>query len=438
MMQLDFKQQQKGRLVMTPELRQAVQLLQFSAGELLDHVRREAGENPLLELEEAPDAVYAGSKPSAGSHSASSFSGDWLAAGPGGIYEGLEAQLGLIRGLPERERRIASYLAGNLDERGYLQIEPGEAAGLLGVGPEEVEDALCLIQSLEPAGVGARSLGECLRLQLERAGSSDQLVLDIVCGHLEDLAANRLPRLAEKLRVPLAEIRRASELIRSLHPAPGLIYGSSRELGIIPDLIAEPEGPEGGFRVRLNGQTEPRVSLHPTYRAMIDDAAQPEDTRNYLQGRYAAASLLLRQLEQRRATLLRVAGRIVKCQSECLAHGLQALRPLSQKELATELGVHESTISRTVNGKYLRTPLGVFELKQFFSVPLPSGGEAVSGESIRAAIGRMIGEENKRQPLSDQRIADLLGLQGVQIARRTVAKYREELGCPAAAIRKRH
>lgn len=444
MIRFGLKQEQTLKLTMTPELRQAIQILQYSSADLMSYLREQANENPVIDLKEYDLSMSGASSGQertgidySNSKSANSVDLlDWIAEPADTLYKHLQAQLGLVRGLTGIRRKTALYLIGNLDEKGYLETDAPEAARVLGIPAQEVLDTLALIQSFEPAGVAARSLEECLLLQLRRSGQDDPLAVAIVQRHLNDLACNRLQKMSDTLGASVAVIQETADKIRRLNPSPGAAFALNEQQYIVADLTVEQT--DSGYAVRLSDIGAPQVAVNPYYRQMLRNLPQQEETRQFIHDKYTTANWLMKSLEQRRQTLTRVAEAIVDMQRDFFDEGIHGLKPLTQKEIAERTGLHESTVSRAVSNKYMQTPRGLFELKYFFTSALASAdGESASSESAKRRIKQLIDDEDKRKPLADQTIAELLAREGLEISRRTVAKYREEMRIPSSAKRKR-
>jgi RNA polymerase sigma-54 factor len=337
---------------------------------------------------------------------------------------------------PSTVREAADSIIGNLDENGYLTASLEEIAATGQHKLEDVEAALKAVQSLEPAGVGARDVRECLLLQLEsrngRGGGAGQRVAD----HLMLLEPRLFMELARLLGRPTEHIQIAVEAIRHLDPRPGLRYSGPGARQVEPDVYISKEGDE--FIILLNDEDLPQLRLNPQYRRMLDRDQEPsKDVRNYVKERYASALQLMKNIEQRKQTILRVCQSIVRRQSQFLDQGIDFLRPMMIKEVAEEIGVHPSTVSRAVANKYAHTPQGVFELRYFFSeaVQGPSGG-ATPLLLLKRMVKKMIEEEDAAHPLTDEQITERLQSQGIQVTRRTVAKYREDMKIPSTHQRR--
>lgn len=352
----------------------------------------------------------------------------------------LHGQLNVMAMTP-RDLCMARAIVESLDDDGYLRTDLQELAGLLAPSPapdaQEMRIALRLVQSLDPAGVAARSVGECLLLQCPQIGDATlrQLAQTLLQHHMDALAARDVPRLAKALQVPAAQITQALDAIRRLNPRPGWNYGSSYVDYIVPDVIVR-RGKDG-WNVHLNPAVVPRVRLNRVYEQLFQRHRCTGQTS--LADHLQDARWTVRNVEQRFSTILDVAQAIVRKQQLFLEYGAMAMKPLVLREIADEVGVHESTVSRVTNNKYMATPTGVFELKHFFSRPmLSASGSACSATPIRELIGELIAAESDAQPLSDVEIARQLSAQGLTVARRTVTKYRQLLRIEPADRRRRH
>ncbi|HZG16506.1 MAG TPA: RNA polymerase factor sigma-54 [Candidatus Bathyarchaeia archaeon] len=455
---LNLYQEQTLKLVMTPELRQAITILQFSSADLLSYLHEQANENPVIELQDVSATLESivpraeGSKPeidwkelasnrAAGDYSVnkneSTYNAlDFAHKSSTTLFEHLEAQLGMVKGLTDGQRRIALYLIGNLDERGYLEIPPEEIASRLGATVQEVEDILNVIQHFDPIGVGARNLEECILLQLQHTGMDDDAIVQVVTHHLQDLANNRLQKIADTIGCTLAEVQCISDRLRMLNPRPGAAFSGNDTRYVIADVTVEKVGKD--YIVLVNDISAPRLTINSFYEKMLKEKSSQEEAKQFIHDKLNAALWLAKSLEQRRLTLMRVTQAIVDLQREFFEHGVHFLKPMTQKEIAERVGLHESTISRATSNKYVQTPRGLFELKYFFTSALATAnGDAASSESVKKRIKAIIEGEDRKKPLSDQVITEMLVKEGVEISRRTVAKYREEMMIPSSAKRKR-
>ncbi|NGQ95090.1 RNA polymerase factor sigma-54 [Brevibacillus sp. SYP-B805] len=457
-MGLGLYQEQTLKLVMTPELRQAITILQYSTADLISYLQEQANENPVIELQEisaAADLAAAKAERPApevdwkeliGNRATGEYSVaknentynpiDHAHKSGSTLYEHLESQLGLVKGLTDGQRKIALYLIGNLDEKGYLEISLEEVAHRMGAALDEVEDMLTVIQHFDPVGVGARSLEECLLLQLQHEGLDDEKVVRVVRDHLADLANNRFQRIAEKLSCSIQEVQEIADRVRSLNPRPGASFSHGETRYVIPDVTVEKVG--GEYIVLVNDISAPRLVINRFYEKMLKEQKSQDEARQFIHEKLNAALWLAKSLEQRRLTLMRVTQAIVEVQRDFFEHGVHFLKPMTQKEIAERVNLHESTISRATSNKYVQTPRGIFELKYFFTSALATAsGEAASSESVKKRIKAIIDGEDRKRPLSDQAITEMLMKEGIEISRRTVAKYREEMLIPSSAKRKR-
>ncbi|MGB9792170.1 MAG: RNA polymerase factor sigma-54 [Thermacetogeniaceae bacterium] len=328
---------------------------------------------------------------------------------------------------------------GNINDQGYLQISLEDAQRMCGYPLPAIENVLRIIQSFDPPGVGGRDLAECLLIQLDQRGQRTPLVEKLVRFFLHDLAHGRLQKIANALGVTLQEVQALADLIKSLDPKPGRNFsrpGDTRY--IIPDVVVEKVGDD--YVVIVNDVCVPRLVINKTYQTLLKQKGSCDPaTAQFIENKLKSAIWLIRSIEQRRLTLHRVVQCIVENQRDFLERGVKYLKPLTLKQIAGVAGLHESTVSRTIANKYIQTPQGVFELKFFFSsgVAGAQDGEMFSAESIKRLLKELIENEDSCNPLSDQQLCELLQARGINIARRTVAKYRQELGIPPVRQRKR-
>lgn len=464
-------------LTLTPQLQQSIRLLQLSTLELNQELERFLQENPLLERDEGapePVPVLGGmsasgaseapveAAPAAAEEATPADSDVFTAArdesyGGGGREDGddddypqvaaesptlrrhLIAQLSLTK-LPERDRTLVTLLIESLDEDGYLGQDLGELNAMLPeeleVEPEELQIALKHLQHLEPTGVGARTLSECLALQLATMPEGVPYrteALEVVRNHLEALAARDFARLRKALRCDDTMLRGVQKLITSLNPRPGREYASDDTRYIVPDVIVRKL--KGMWVAALNPDAMPKLRINRLYADILSRARSSGSQQ--LSSQLQEAKWLIKNVQQRFDTILRVAQAIVDRQRHFFEHGEVAMRPLVLREIAEALDLHESTVSRVTTQKFMHTPRGIFELKYFFGshVNTESGG-AASSTAIRALIKQLVGAENSRKPLSDSQLSEILGQQGIVVARRTVAKYRESMQILPVNLRK--
>jgi RNA polymerase sigma-54 factor len=349
----------------------------------------------------------------------------------------LHSQLSVVL-MPDAVREAADSIIGNLDENGYLTVSLEEIAASGEHTPEDVEAALKAVQSLEPAGVGARDVRECLLLQLESRNGRGGLAWQIVADHLKLLETHQFKELARLLGRSAEHVQIAVGVILHLDPRPGLRYSGPGARQVEPDVHISKEGDD--YLIQLNDEDLPQLRLNSQYRRMLDRNQEPsKDVRNYVKERFASALQLMKNIEQRKQTILRVCQAIVRRQTGFLDQGIDCLRPMMIKDVAEEIGVHPSTVSRAVANKYAHTPQGVFELRYFFS-------EAVQGPSgsatplllLKRMVKKMIEEEDSAHPLTDEQITERLKAGGIRVTRRTVAKYREDLKIPSTHQRRVH
>jgi RNA polymerase sigma-54 factor len=458
---------QSQRVVMTPLLQQAIQLLQLSTLELQEVVQKELLENPLLEemapeTSDAPDGQAAPDVPTVAApeplvaepppserqtddlpfdlnavmfddHEERSLVAqedredlpfENMVRSVSSLSDHLDEQLRF--GTEDRLlRKIGNEIIGNIDEDGYLRAELSEIAARCSVTVEDAQRALTLVQSFDPPGVAARNIQECLLIQLKVDPNPDPVSVEIVEDHFEDLSRRRYPDIARALKLPLDRVMESVEEIMGLEPKPGRRFGGADSRYIVPDVVVHKMGNE--YVVVLNEDGIPRLRVNSLYRSLLRSSG--DEARQYVEQKLRSAVWLIKSVDQRQRTLRRVTQSIVKFQKEFLDKGLSYLRPLSLRDVGEDIGMHESTISRVTTNKYVETPQGLFELKYFFHSGIASGdGEMVSSVSVKKMIQDLLANEDPSKPLSDQEVALILKGRALTIARRTVAKYREELG----------
>ncbi len=466
--------QQKQSLIMTPRLQQALKLLQVPTLELQQILKQEMLQNPLLEevddVLDQEDIEREGSADEENNKEAEDPAEDdpidwseYLQDGLDRTYvpsseqgieflekvpvtrssmaEGLLEQLHFLS-LSEETMRIAEFLVGSIDDRGWLVTPIEEVASMMGTTVENVERVLAVVQALEPTGIGARDLRECLLIQLDARGDRDTLPWKLIHDQFDHLVNRRFPEIARLLKVTPEEVQAGADAIASLNPRPGTAIADEETRYVTPDLLVERVDDE--YVVMLNDRHVPRLRISSAYASVIKGKKKPEatttekETRTYIKDRLASAKWLIQTIEQRRRTMIRVMECIIREQREFFDRGIAYLRPLTLAAVARQIDMHESTVSRVCSAKYVQTPRGVFELKFFFSSGLETDdGEDVSARTAKDIIRTLIDEESKQDPLSDQRIAEMLHEKGLHIARRTVAKYREQLSILPARFRRR-
>lgn len=347
----------------------------------------------------------------------------------------LQSQLAVLV-MSESVRDAADNIIGNLNENGYLTATLDEIADSGQHSMAEVQEGLRIVQSLDPAGVGAKDVRECLLLQIESRNGKDGVAWQIVANHLKLLETRQIKEIAKQLGRPLEHVQMALDVIRHLDPYPGLRYSDQGARQVEPDVYIFKEGDE--YIIQLNDDDLPQLRLNAQYRKMLDRDQEPsKEIRNYVKDRYAAAIQLIKNIEQRKQTILKVCQSIVRRQLDFLEHGIDTLKPMMIKEVAEEIGVHPSTVSRAVASKYADTPQGVFELRYFFSEAVQgSAGSATPLLILKRRVKKMIEEEDTQHPLTDEQITARLKSEGIDVTRRTVAKYREDMKIPSTHQRR--
>lgn len=493
---LELRQGQQ--LVMTPQLQQAIRLLQLSNLELGQFVETELERNPLLEMDDTPEAPpkieREAETDTPAERSEQAGDDEWLDLGKpvaeadGGLdgeYDGAFADNGASPSGPDGgesgwaslrqrtnsfsdddinpeafvssepslrdhlseqlplavkdhvERLIGQHLIDMVDEAGYLHADLEQLAAKLGAPLDLVEKVLATLQTLDPPGVFARSLAECLALQLKDQNRYDPQIAALL-DNLDLLAAHNLPALRKAVGADMSEITDMIEEIKHLNPKPGLKFGSVQLQPVVPDVLVR-QGSDGSWIIELNSDTLPRVLVNRTYFAQVNKTTRTEKDRGYLLECLQTANWLVKSLDQRARTILKVAEEIVRQQDAFFTYGVQHLRPLNLKTVADAISMHESTVSRVTSNKYMATPRGIFELKYFFTSAIQASGEgeAHSSEAVRHRIKQMIDGESAKSILSDDKLVEKLKAEGIDIARRTVAKYREAMRIPSSVQRRR-
>ncbi|GGB53483.1 RNA polymerase factor sigma-54 [Virgibacillus dakarensis] len=428
-MELVLQQKQTLNLVMTTELRQAIQLLQYSTYELYQFLQDQQLENPLIELEEkVPDVPY--HKPNRNNKTADTF--DYIANQEKGMRENLIEQMQWLD-ITEDERRVVHYLILNLDENGYLPLNTEEIAENSSIDKKEIDNGIKLLQQLEPVGVGARNLQECLLLQATHYYPEEPLLECVIREHLDLLANKKWNTIAKQLDVSLSEVKIVNDCLQNLDPKPCSCISNFQADYLNPDIIVEPAG--NGFSVYLNDGYLPQIRLNSQY---ADFLTSKNEVSSYIQENYKSYQWLVNSLEQRRSTILKIVNVIVRKQYRFLMNGFQALQPLTLKEVADEINMHESTVSRATMNKVIQTPKGAYDIRSLFASKLAtSDGNSASQTKVKLLLKDIVENESKQKPFSDQKIADYFKTKkGITISRRTVAKYREELKIPSSSKRK--
>lgn len=456
--QLQLEQSQK--LIMTPELRQAIEILQYNAIELNQFVHEELMTNPVLELTEADSSTAADlerlqslaeridwqqvisddekfratyQKP----EEHEEFTMDNIVAEEESLHEHLLFQLQFTV-LTASEKALGEYLIENIDPLGYLRIDMAEVMGRFQVGEDTLEDVIQTIQTFEPYGVGARDLTECLLIQVQMKFIEQPYVIPIISDCLEDLASNRLKQIAKTLGATENAIQDAVDIIRGLDPKPGLKFATLRDVKyIVPDVTVQCM--EGDYIILVNDASAPRLQISDYYKSLLKSQQTEEATADYIHQKLNSALKLIKSIEQRRNTIYRVVESILKHQADFFTKGTMYLKVLNLKDVAEDIGVHESTVSRAVSGKYMQCPRGIYEIKYFFQSGVSSAfGDGISSESIKSIIRELVEKEDPKHPVSDQFISNEIDKVGIKVSRRTIAKYREEMHIPGSSKRKRY
>ncbi|MCZ7606229.1 MAG: RNA polymerase factor sigma-54 [Planctomycetota bacterium] len=487
-MNLDMRvgQRLEQRQVLSLQTIQSLNILQMSTADLNDLVRDELLENPTLEMgTEAPDAptqaereeriheqIIEETTPEAKTEVGETYEEvyDFLqrntdiddfaprngrvaqdgepdakqeafnqVAAPGEqLADHLLEQL-RMREVDELDWPLLEAIIYSLDERGYLEYPLEDLCKSFDgrYTMEEVEWALGLVQSLEPAGVGARDLAECLLLQIGKDDPDYPRLKKLLTEHWEDVLKNRLPKIAKDMGIGIEEVKLLIDLLGSLNPHPGALYSDVPTQMVVPDVIIE-EDETGKLRVKLTRENLPRLAISPTYLKMLEGRKGDKATLSFVKGKLNQARALMDAIDQRQSTLERVANEILKRQEDFMYEGLSGLKPMKMQDIADELGIHHSTVWRAVYGKYMQTPQGIKAMNTFFTGGLPKDDGETSREAVKEKVKEIVDAEDKKKPLSDMAIAQLLDKAGIKASRRVVTKYREELGIPDSRVRRAH
>ena len=473
----DLNLEQTQKLVMTPELIQAIQILQYNAQDLEKYIDEQLLVNPILEEDntekktneddagfsekeiqekevkskkdeefdwseylkerEYDDISYRSFEYKNRDDDNSEFGVEQFTSSEVSLSEHLMFQLqfcGLKRGC----RQIGKYIIESLDDNGYLTQSREEISYQLSVPLEKISEVIDTIQYFEPVGVACWNLEECLLVQLKAMGYDYEETSLIIEKHLEDLASNRLSLIAKDVNMSVEDVQELADVIKSLEPKPGRQFASSAETRyIIPDVTIEKYDDE--YIITVNESNIPHLIVSPYYKKILQNSEKDSNISQFLTNRLNSALWLIKSIEQRQQTIYNVVRAILKYQMDFFERGKKHLKPLTLKKIADDVGIHESTVSRSINGKYVQTPMGMFEIKYFFTSGVFSSEEGgLSSESIKAFIKEMVEEEDTSKPCSDQNMAERLMAKGIDISRRTVAKYRDEMGVASSSKRKRY
>lgn len=459
----DLTLEQQQKLVMTPELKLALKILQLPALELDELIQYELESNPVLDIiednkEEKPENQKASTEKEREKEidwkeylqyqgksyqlanteydEPSELSYENMVTYSYTLKEHLlfQLHLSLVKG---ELKEIGEYIIESIDDNGYLTISTDEISSILGVDKDAVEKVLDIVQTFEPYGVGARNLKECLLLQIRNNGWENKSLETIINEHLDDIANNRLQSISKKLSMSIEEVQKLSDIVRTLEPKPGRAFeGNDSTRYVIPDVYIDKIGNE--YVITVNDNYSSRLMINQYYKNILKNEDKTSQASLFINNKLSSAIWLIKSLEHRKNTLYRVMEAILNYQYDFFEKGTMYLKTMTLKIIADAVNVHESTVSRAISGKYVQTPRGVFEIKYFFKSGVDSqGGDTVSSESIKKMIKTFISEEDSSKPISDQDIADKLVKNGFMISRRTVAKYRDELGILSSSKRKR-
>ena len=456
--------------VLAPQLQQSLLILQAPLLELRNLVQQEMETNPVLEdlpNEPSPDEPN-GAEPSANDNfkeefdklarldeewrdymaQSSSYSGrsqeakdkrqfffDSIATEET-LQQHLMGQLNQTA-LAANDRKAAEIIVGNIDDNGFLQSTPEEMSLTSGIPKEDFEKMLALIQSFYPPGVGARDLCECLLIQLQRDGKQNSLEYKILSEHMEDLGKRRFPEIARRMGIGVEQVQKGANNIARLNPRPGQAFSAAPQNYVLPDVTVEKVN--GDYQIILNNEQIPHLRISNTYKDIIAQDNNGSEVKDYVRDKIRSGKFLIRSIHQRQQTISNIAHQIVSRQRDFFEHGTSQLKPMTMGEIAEAVGVHETTVSRAVSGKYMATPQGVFEMKYFFTPGYQTAtGESMSNTSVKEAILDLVKHEDGNAPLSDQEIVEILRARGIPIARRTVAKYRTELNILPSNMRRKY
>ncbi|KQL40097.1 hypothetical protein AN960_09070 [Bacillus sp. FJAT-25509] len=431
-MEMNLMQKQSLKLAMTQELRQAITMLQFNAQELTDFLFEQSLENPLIEVE-TPYNDYTSSKIK--QQTTSNGQGmELYTRRTETLQEELVSQLNELK-IDNEEYKIIKYLIYNLDKNGFLMESDEELIHDLNISLVQLQICIEILQRFEPSGVGARSVKECLLIQLNGLEVDTTIAKQVIKDYFDLFVNKNWKEIAKKLKISLPDLQREIDLILTLQPRPGLNYFQDQVNYVAPDLTVEKIG--GEFVVLINDKIMPRLKVLNEYSSILNGQHEKE-VSVYLKDKNTQVNWLMKSLEERKSTMLSVMNCILRKQIAFFEKGPANLKTLTLKEIAEELSLHESTISRTCKNKYVQTPFGLFEMKKFFHQGVSVDGEELASTSVQVFIKQLVDEENKEKPFSDQKLVELLAEKhGVEISRRTVAKYRDILRIPGSSKRKR-
>lgn len=472
--QLSLSQSLNQLQILAPQLRQGLEMLQLPILELRSMIQQELEKNPTIEeassdlgsaelaeggptaIDDSPemdfvdkqfeaiaklddewrDYFYQNNQSHGSSQDAEEkhqFMLDSLTSPPS-MQEHLIEQLRMT-GLSESDRQLAELLIGSINDDGYLSTSITEIAQSAALDLKHAEDVLAVIQDFHPTGVGARDLRECLLLQLEKMDKGESLAASIVRDHLDDLGRHRMLEIGTALHVDLDEVHEAAKVIASLDPKPGRMFTPDVATYIEPEIVIQKVG--DAYVVILNDHDLPHIRISKHYRSLLEDESTSAEVKSYIRERIRAGAFLIKSIHQRQDTLRKISNEIVKRQTPFLDHGISQLAPMTMAEIAAVVGVHETTVSRALSGKFVRTPKGIYEMKFFFTPGIKTeGGVSMSNLAVKDKISNLVAHEDPSSPLSDQELQDKLMADGLKIARRTITKYRLVLHIPPSHLRK--
>jgi len=469
-------QDQRLQMILAPQLRQSLEILQLPVLELQSVIQQELEQNPALEEYDAPQAAPetpaepTAPEPETDNNKEMDFKEDYeillkldddwrefyqqsqtlqrwtpddaerrehfldSMVQSESLQEHLMAQLPMA-GLEQEDRRIGELLIGSITSDGYLSTSIEELAASTGYSVQKLNEVLAVIQGFDPVGVGARDLSDCLLLQLRRRGLDQSPAANMVRLHLNDLAARKYARIAKEMNLPLETVQETARVIAALEPKPGRAFAAESTNFIHPEITIRKV--DGEYMVQLDDDHLPHIRISRHYHKLLEDPATPADVKNYVQEKIRSGMFLIKSINQRQQTIHRIVRELVKTQRDFFEHGLSHLRPLTMSAIADELGIHETTVSRAISGKYVATPQGTYDLRYFFASGYAhADGQQVSNKTVKEALANLVAKESPSHPLSDQALAGALRENGFNVARRTVAKYREELKILPSHLRK--
>jgi RNA polymerase sigma-54 factor len=442
---LELSQSQK--LILTTQIKQSLTILNMSKLELDEEIKKESENNPLIEVETkneinweqyVKDMEYSRStyKGESSYNPDNEVDLENLIRYSSNLYEDLKFQISLYN-ISEKQKKICEYIIDSLDEDGYLRSNEIDIINILKINEEQFNECLEIVQQLEPVGVGARDLSECLLIQMDNLNINNKVLREIVKNDLILLANNKYKQISKKYNITLQKCVELMDIIKSFDPRPGRAKSSEKSVYIQPDVFVEKI--DGEFVVHTNEKDSYKIRINNYYKDILSNSSSDENAKSFIKERLNSATDLIKNIENRKTTILRIAEETLSAQREFLEKGTKYIKPLKMKDIAERLGFHESTISRGVNGKYMLTPYGLYEFRYFFSSAIDTeSDEKASSISIKKMIEEIIEGENKSKPLSDDHISKILKEKGINIARRTVAKYREELGILSSSRRKKY